>query len=281
MDRELVLGILVAVMCGGALTAGGWWPIGLPVAASGRGLERRAWRRMWLPFGPAVLLFAALCGWALVEPACAERVPNCLAWAAVPFAVVAIRAAWRAVRSLMRSHQDVAVATVGVWRPWIILSPRVAAALDAQALAAALDHERVHAQHRDPLRLWLAQLGCDLLWPWPMASARFLCWRQALELARDEEARLNGAAGPDLAAAILGALRFSHAGASPSAATLGGDASFVQDRIARLMRPVDAEALPSNRRMLWLCAVAVSVTAAVLLGTEFGERVVRALLALV
>lgn len=281
MDRELVLGVLVAVMCGGALTAGGWWPIGLPVGASGRELERRAWRRMWLPFAPAVLLFAALCGWALMEPARAERVPNALVWAAVPFAVVAMRAAWRALRSLTASDQDLAVATVGVWRPQIIVSPRIAAALDAQALAAAVDHERVHAQRRDPLRIWLAQLGCDLLWPWPMASARFLCWRRALELARDEEARLSGAAGPDLAAAILAALRFGHADASLSAATLGGDQSFVQERIARLMRPLDVEALPSNRRTPWLCAVTAGVMSAVVLGTEFGERVVRALFALV
>jgi Zn-dependent protease with chaperone function len=281
MDRELVLAILIVVLCGSALTVAGWCPTGSPVASSGRALERRAWRRMWFPFWPALLLFAALCGWALVEPARAERVPNCLLWGAAPFAAVAARATWRALRSLMRSHHGVAVATVGLLQPRIILATRIAAALDAQALAAALAHERAHAQHWDPLRLWLGQLGSDLLWPWPTAYSRFRCWRRALELARDEEARLSGIAGPDLAAAILASFRFSRGAQSLSAATLGGEKSFVEERIARLMRPLEREAAPAKKRTFWLLVLAAGVVSAVLLGTEFGERVVRALLAVV
>jgi BlaR1 peptidase M56 len=281
MDRELVLAILVALLCGSALTAAGWCPIGSPAASGGRALESRAWRRMWLPFAPAVLLFAALCGWALVEPADAERVPNCLLLGAVPFAAVVVRATWRALRSLASSQQDQAIATVGLIRPRIILSPRIAQALDEQALAAAFEHERAHALHRDPLRLWLAQLGTDLLWPWPAAESRFQCWRRALELARDEEARLNGVAGPDLAAAILAALRFSRGGASASAAALGGDESLVAERIARLMRPLETAAPQADKSGLWLLALAVGITVAVVLGTEFGERAVRVFLAVV
>jgi hypothetical protein len=244
-------------------------------------LERRAWWRMWIPFGPAVLMFAALCGWALVEPARAERVPTCLLWAALPFAAVLARAAWRALRSLTSSHRDLPVATVGFFRPRIILSPRIAAALDEHALAAAFTHERAHARHRDPLRLWLAQLGSDFLWPWPTAYGRFLHWRQALELARDEEARLSGVAGPDLAAAILASFRCHQGDASLSAATLGGDASFVEERIARLMRPLETEAPQANKSARWLLALAVGIMLAVLLGTEFGERVVGTLLTVV
>jgi len=281
MDRELVLAILVVLLCGSALTAAGWYPTGSPVVASGRTAERRAWRRMWLPFGPAVLLFAALCGWALVEPADAERVPNCLLWGAVPFAAVVMRAAWRALRSLAISRQEQAIATVGLMRPRIILSSQLAEALDAQALAAAFAHERAHARHRDPLRLWLAQLGSDLLWPWPAAQSRFQYWRRALELARDEEARLNGVAGPDLAAAILASLRLSGDGASMRAAALGGDASLVTDRIARLMQPLERDALQADKRGLWLPVIAIGITLAVLLGSEFGERAVRVLLAVV
>jgi len=279
MDRELVLAILVVLFCGSALTAAGWCPTGSPVASTGRALERRAWRRMWVPFAPAVLVFSALCGWALVEPARAERVPNCLLWAALPFAAVLARAAWRALRSLTSSHQDLAVATAGFFRPRIVLSPRIAEALDEHALAAAFAHERTHARHRDPLRLWLAQLGSDLLWPWPTAHSRFLCWRGALELARDEEARLSGVAGPDLAAAILASLRFSRGDRSLSAATLGGNESFVEERIARLMRPLETEARQANKSVLWLLALAVGVVLAILLGTELGERVVGSLLA--
>jgi beta-lactamase regulating signal transducer with metallopeptidase domain len=164
-------------------------------------------------------------------------------------------------------------------RPRIILSPRITKALDAEALAAAFEHERAHARHRDPLRLWLAQLGSDLLWPWPAAHSRFQCWRRALELARDEEARLSGVAGPDLAAAILTALRFRRGAASVSAAALGGDESLVAERIARLMGALETEAPQAGRRGFWLFAVTVGITLAVLLGTEFGERAVRVFLA--
>jgi BlaR1 peptidase M56 len=280
MDRELVLAVLVALLCGGVLTAAGCWPTGSPVASSGRVLERRAWRRLWVPFGPAALVLAALCGWAVVEPADAERVPNCLLWGAAPFAAVAVRAAWRAVRALASAHQDHAIATVGLFRPRIVVSARIAKAVDRRALAAAFAHERAHARHRDPLRLWLAQLGSDLLWPWPTAHSRFTCWQRALELARDEEARLSGIAGPDLAAAILASVRFSRQGAWLDAATLGGDAALVADRITRLMRPLETEAPHRNNRARWLFASAVGVTSAVLLGIEFGERAVRTFLAL-
>src|SRR5215475_14591582 len=174
MDRELVLAILAVLLCGGALTAAGWLPTGSPIASSGRVLERRAWRRIWVPFGPAGLLFAALCGWALVEPADAERVPNCLVWSAVPFAAIMVRAAWRARSSLASAHRDQAIATVGLFRPRIIVAARFTNTLDERALGAALAHERAHALHRDPLRLWLAQLGSDLLWPWPAGRSRFL-----------------------------------------------------------------------------------------------------------
>lgn len=280
MDRELVLAVLVALLCGGVLTAVGWYPTRLPAAASGRALERRAWRRLWVPFWPAALLFAALCGWALVEPASAERVPNGLLWGALPFAAVLVRAAWRAVRSLMSAHRDLTVGTAGLFRPRIILLPRIAAALDARALAAAFAHERAHARHRDPLRLWLAQLGSDVLWPWPAAHVRFLYWKQALELARDEEARLEGTAGADLAAAILAAVRLG-CGRSPlSAATLGGDESVLEDRIAHLMRPLETEASPANRSVVRLLVFAAGLILAGLLGTEFGERFVRTFFAI-
>src|SRR5262249_27136200 len=146
---------------------------------------------------------AALCGWALVEPEPAEPAPPVLFLAALPFALVFMRALWRALRSATTSYNCTAIATVGLLRPRIVVSPHLAEVLDASAMAAALAHEAAHVRYRDPLRLWLAQFGTDLLWPWPMAESRLRAWRQALELARDEEARLGGVTGPDLAAAIL------------------------------------------------------------------------------
>jgi len=281
VDRELVLAILVAVLCGSALVLAGWYPLGAPVASSGRAFERQAWQRLWVPFAPALLILAALCGWALEEPESAEQVPNALLWSVLPFAAVVARAAWRAARSLRRAHEHPGVATVGLLRPRTVIAPYIAAHLDQAALAAAQEHERAHARHRDPLRLWLAQLGSDLLWPWPMASVRLRCWRRALELARDEEARLNGIEGSDLAAAILATLRLSHDSASLSAVSLGGEAFFVAERIARLMRPLETELPRHSPRGVWRLAPAAGLCVAVLLGSTFGERAVQAVLALV
>ena len=277
MDRELVLAVLVAVLCGGALVAAGWWPARMPIATCGRVLERRAWRRLWLPLVPAALLFAALCGWASGEPAAAERVPTALLVGALPFGAVVLRAVWRAGRSATSAHAEVAVGTVGLVRPRIIISPRAAMGLDAGALAAAVAHERAHMRHRDPLRLWLAQLGSDLCYPWPQAAVRFRCWRQALELARDEEARFSGIPGPDLAAAILASLKFHRAAAPVRAASMVGDATFVKDRIARLMQPLEP-AESHGKSAAWVLGVGLAVVLALLFGTAFGERVVRSFL---
>jgi len=279
VDREFVLAILVALLCGSTLTAAGWWPRAAAIASSGRELERRTWQRLWAPMLPAGFLLAALCGWAVVEPASAERVPNCLLWSAVPFAAVLGRAAWRAARSLVRACPSHTVATIGLLRPRIVLAPHIAHALDEGALAAALEHERAHVQHRDPLRLWIAQFGTDLLWPWPAAAVRFRHWRQALELARDEETRLQGIPGPDLAAAIVTSVRLNCHKGSPSTATLGGDASYLTERLARLMRPLDTASPLVCGGTGWLLVLGAGLCAAAVLGTEFGERVVHTLLA--
>lgn len=107
----------------------------------------------------------------------------------------------------------------GVLRPRILISPRLANALQDRELEAVVEHERAHARHRDPLRLWLAQLATDLQWPWPQARVRFRAWIHALELARDEEALARGVDGADLAAAILVSVRLYQDGAERGTAT--------------------------------------------------------------
>ncbi len=282
MDRELVLAVLTALLGGGALTLAGWWPAAAPDAAENYSCERRAWRRIWLPFAPALVTLAALAGWALNEPQDAERVPNLLLCAALPFVVVFLRAAWRAVRSLRAGDHDYAAATVGLIRPRIMVSPRIVKVLDDAALAATLAHERAHARHRDPLRLWLAQFATDLLWPWPAATGRMLSWKRALEFARDDEARLAGVAGPDLAAAIVAALRLTLAAAPPAAATLGADEAFVKCRIERLLRPLDVRSPQLRWDASWmLVPAALGIGLAVMAGTAFGELAVRTLFAAV
>ncbi|HEV3115215.1 MAG TPA: M56 family metallopeptidase [Candidatus Binataceae bacterium] len=282
MDRELVLAVLIALLCGGALTVSGSWLAGPPDTFDDPACERRAWRRLWLPFAPALIILATLAGWALREPASAERVPNFLLWSALPFAALFVRTAWRALRSLASPDKGIAVATVGVLRPRIVISPRIVTALDRDALAAAIAHERAHARHRDPLRLWLAQIGTDLLWPWPAAHSRLVSWKRALECARDDEARRTGADGPALAAAILIALRLTRADTPSSGATLCGDEAFLKRRVLRLLQPLNTAAPRPKPSSLWRVVPAlVAISLAILAGSAFGEGVVRAFFGLV
>ncbi len=273
MNRELAFAILVSALCGAAVTAAGWWPFREILTSSGRALERRAWLRIWVSFGPALVLFAVLSGWVLVEPAQTERLPRGLLLCALPFAVVLARAVSRAIGSLA-SRQDVTAATIGLFRPRIILSAEVIRALDKPALAAALEHERAHARHRDPLRIWLAQLASDLFWPAPAAAARLRCWRRALELARDEEARSIGVAGPDLAEAIVSSIRLVAAGQPAGAATLS-DSEFVEERVIRLLRPLEADPARGQWSLPALFIVSVLAPLAIFLGTQYGEGLVR------
>ena len=279
MERECFLTVLIALLGGIALLACGWWPAAQTAQGSARSLEHRMWRRIWWTFVPALTVVAWLCGWALVEPdPVPERVSSAFLLLSVPFLLLFTRAAVRSGWSLFRDDGDPGTATVGLLKPWVVFSPHLAKALDDGAIEAALEHERAHARHRDPLRIWLAQLVTDLQWPWPQARERFRAWIVALELARDEEARAAGADGSDLAAAILAAARLrQHVIASPVAALIG-EQPVLKQRIACLLNPLTdrAEEIRAPWPQPWILAPVLLV--AVGLGSEFGETVVRTLL---
>jgi beta-lactamase regulating signal transducer with metallopeptidase domain len=167
---------------------------------------------------------------------------------------------------------------VGLLRPWIVFSPHLARQLDEGQVNAVLEHERAHARHWDPLRIWLAQLAADLQWPWPQAHERLRRWLLALELARDQEARATGVEGPDLAEAIVASARFDRRVNLPLQAALTGEASALKQRIVRLLDPLPSDweetQMSSHGPLVPLLAC---VLLALVLGLMFGERVVRAL----
>jgi len=279
MERECFLTVLIALFGGIALLACGWWPAGQIARGSARRRELLLWRRIWWTLVPALTVAAWLCGWALVEPdPVPERVPVAIVLLSVPFLLLFMRAAVRAGWSLFRNDGDPGTATVGLLKPWIVFSPHLAKALDDRAIEAALEHERAHARHRDPMRIWLAQLVTDLQWPWPQARDRFRAWIVVLELARDEEARAAGADGADLASAILAAARLRrHAIVSPVAALIG-EQSVLKQRIACLLNPLkdQVEEIRARWPQPWILAPILLIT--VMLGSTFGEIVVRTLL---
>jgi len=267
MDRELVFAVLVAALCGIAVIAAGWWPRSAALAAEVS--EPEAWRRLWMPLAPAAIIFALLCGWLSFEPYNAEPAPRALMFAALPFGAILFRAVCRATRALSIPYDSLTAATTGFLRPTIVMSPEFSAALDSGALSAAMEHERAHVRHRDPLRLWLAQFATELMWPAPSAVVRMRSWKRALEIARDDEAREHGVAGADLAAAIVVAIRLQQRTASGTAAYLA-EAEVVRERVTRLLAPPPP---PRARPRIAPATIIVSlaIPLAVLVGTRFGE----------
>jgi hypothetical protein len=278
VDRELVLVALLLIICGPLVLAFGPLPAFAKNDRSARRLERQHWTRLWAPLLPAALAFASLLGWAIQEPeATDERLQDLALVLAVPFAYIWLRALVRAGWSLLVKREGALIATVGLLHPRLALSPAVHDAMDAAALQAACKHEAAHARHRDPLRIWLAQLAANLQWPWPNARTRLRCWLWALEAARDEEAREHGAEGADLAAAILAAVALQSAPATAPAASLTGDGAALKERIGRLLVPVARDRLTSGARWLTMLLVVLALSAAVFAGVLYGDLVVRAL----
>jgi hypothetical protein len=174
-----------------------------------------------------------------------------------------------------------------------LFSPFLAKQLEDGVIRAALAHERAHAIHRDPLRIWLAQLITDLQWPWPWAGRRLEVWLETLELARDDEARAAGADGADLAAAVLASVRYLERvtarqvgrrlqGTQLAHARLIGDSGALRKRVARMLAPLPQQPALVPARLAGLrlegTLLIPLLLGALMLGVVYGERVMRALL---
>src|SRR5215472_4869872 len=278
MERECCLSMLIVLMGGTGLLASGWWPAGPVRAASALHLEEITWRRVWLPVIPALVIAVWLCGWALAEPdPVPESVPISVIFTAAPFALIVARAVVRAGWSLVANYGDPATATVGLLRPWIVFSPHLARRLNEEQINAVLEHERAHARHWDPLRIWLAQLLADLQWPWPQSHERLRQWLLALELARDEEARATGVEGTDLAEAILASTRFDQRMNLPLQPALTGEPAALKQRIGRLLDSLPVSQGHQVRSRTLLLTLLPTLLVAMALGLIFGERAVRTL----
>jgi hypothetical protein len=107
-----------------------------------------------------------------------------------------------------------------------------------------------------------------------------------LEQARDDEARMEGIEGSDLAAALVASVRFHrNIGAGLCArlnesARLNENRSALEERVARLLQPLEsgvADRMPTTLQLVrW---IVFAVGAAVGLGWLYGARLIEALLA--
>jgi hypothetical protein len=281
VERESLLVTLIVLFGGLAMQLFAQWSSRINPHSASRQLERLHYLAVWWPAAPALTVAAWLCGWALSQP---DPVPAHVGYlifiAAVPFAVVGGRALVRAVGSLARSPRRYGIVTIGILRPRIVVAPELQKSLDPRALRAALAHERNHVRHYDPLRIWLAQFVTDLQWPWGSARHRFTRWLASLEHARDDEARASGIDGADLAAAVLGSLRYQ-IGAGPAAATLIGQPEALSARIARLLRPLPVSAPVAEPPYLMVFGGLATVWAvAIALGLACGAPLIGSLLAM-
>lgn len=272
MDRELVLMTLVLASAGPALLVAALWG---RTARGGIDLsERQCWTTLWIPAVPASVLFSGLLGWSLREPANSEALPWTLLLISMIAGVVWGRAVIRAIRSLWSRPPRIYAAAIGFIRPRIVIDWQLRAALDPAALRAVEAHEWAHARHRDPLRIWLAQLVTDLQWPLPNAQRRFDAWLKALEMTRDDEARRAGIDGADLAAGVITAAQFGIGRGAVARVT--GEGRDLTERVDRLLQPVTDAPAPFSSMRLFAMMPLFGVSA--LAGARFGEIAIRTLL---
>jgi hypothetical protein len=279
VSRDLVLATMVLVLCGAGAWLASWVPgarqPGDRYEPSGRQLEAGSWRRIWLPLLPAGIALATMFGWALQEPGVTdEHLLPTTVFVAVPIGLLWLRCALRAGLALRGVRETPPIATVGLLRPRVVVAEGLRDMLDPAALAAALAHECVHVRHRDPLRIWLAQIATDLQWPSPSARRRFERWLTSLELARDEEARLDGAAGEDLAAAVVAVARMPSRPFGAAIAGLTRAETSLVSRVHRLLAPVPDV---GRRSVVLSLAVLAVLVASVAIGVAYGDHVLRAM----
>lgn len=290
MERETLVTLLLLVLGGVAMQSLAPWRLRAPGAGTPQDAERRAWWLLWLPVAPVVIIAAWLCGWASQQPDPVRAHLNdwVLFLGGLPFALITLRALFRAAWALLGASANSPVCTVGLLRPCVVFSPFLARHLNERQVRATWEHESAHARHRDPLRLWCAQIATDLQWPWPGARRRFDAWLEALEWARDDEARACGACGADLAAALLATARYQRRGAMPRqvrhAVDLLGSEQALRQRIARLLSPLpEPVALPRRRAPLQRALIAAApfamLAGGAALGALYGNPMLNALFA--
>ena len=277
MDRELLFWVLVATLCAPSVWLFSALPLrdGPPGGEEITNEEGRRWRELVNPILPGAVVFAVLLGWAISEPADAESA-SYLTLAILPAGVVWLRAVARAIRAALPAPSHHAAATVGLLRPRVVLREGLEDLLDPEALGAAKAHEEAHVRHRDPLKMWAAQMVTDLQWPCPNAGRRFRLWLHALEVARDDEAVAGGVDPLDLAKAIVTcAAAGQHS--TGALASVAGEASLLSVRVRRLLEP-RAHRAPQKAGTSVIPAIVGLVVAAFISGIVFGERLVGALL---
>jgi len=158
------------------------------------------------------------------------------------------------------------VMLTGVFRPRVVISRNVMAALSAEQLSAVIRHERAHGASRDNLKRLLVLLAPGIL---PFASGfRNLerAWAKISEWSADDRA----AAGKtrrslSLAAALVRVARLGSAASAPALAnSLMAEGADLSERVDRLLRPAHHIARRRHREPLLTASAGLLLTGALL-----------------
>jgi beta-lactamase regulating signal transducer with metallopeptidase domain len=248
------------------------------------------------PAAFALFVVAGLCtpSYLYLEPKGAPEPmgPACLAAALMGLAVWGSSIA-RATRALARSLQHIrqcrrqsremrlpgerkaawviegtapCVMLAGVFRPRMVISRGVVAALSAEQLSAVVRHERAHGASRDNLKRLLVLLAPGIL---PFASGfRNLerAWAKISEWAADDRAAAGKARRSlSLAAALVRVARLGSAASTPALATsLMADGADLSERVDRLLRPARSTARRPQREPILTASAGLLLTGALI-----------------
>lgn len=180
-------------------------------------------------------------------------------WPTLDVALATLPHVRRRLRMLGAAHP--VACTVGLWRPHIVLSAGLIAALSSTEIGAVLGHEWGHVSRRDPLRLALLRFWSAVLWFLPIVRALAQESARSMEDAADDVAVALTNQPLDLAAALV---KTAQAQARPRwspVPALGGE-HMVTERVERLLEIVPARPRRRHHRA-WAISALV---AACLLG---------------
>ena len=158
------------------------------------------------------------------------------------------------------------VMLMGVFRPRIVVSRAVLAALSAEQLSAVIRHERAHEVHRDNLNRLLLLLAPGIL---PFASGfRKLehAWARLAEWAADDRAVAgNARRSLSLAAALVRVARLGSAATVPALATsLMADGADLSGRVDRLLGPAHRATRRRDREPILIATASLLLTGALI-----------------
>jgi Zn-dependent protease with chaperone function len=156
------------------------------------------------------------------------------------------------------------VMLTGVFRPRIVVSSAVLAALSAEELSAVIRHERAHRFHRDNLNRLLLWLAPGILPPASGFRKLEQAWARLAEWAADDGAVAgNTRRSLSLAAALVRVARLGSAAPAPSLATsLMADGADLSERVGRLLGPAHRATPRRHREPILIASASLLLTGA-------------------